>query len=446
MASCCGSCSTSISCIVANCGWIRSISSASASACGTGQVCTFRDCLGMFIAIAPDGGLFPCQRFCAHPEWRMGMLADHPTLFTLLASPVARRFAAREARVSEDCAKCAHLDYCRGGCPYNAWAGGHANACATRCAQRIAKSSTNCNRVWPPRWPPPPTSTPSPRNRGMARAIHCCAPARYSELVREGPRPYQIARTARRIVAAVELARGPDLPAVAARLVAMGVARTQESGERSLAALQRDLQPQPGRLNNLYLHLTFRCQLECTHCYARADAHGHQQPDMPVTAISQLLREAKDCGFRQIILTGGEPLIHHDRPALLSALTAARAWASPMNLVLRTNFALPLTPAELRQLVQAVDQVVVSVDGDEASHDARRGAGSYAATLRNLEAYAELASTVPNAAELSLAAVLSAADLRRSRRRQRPRPRPTPRYPPYTLQTAAAAGTRRRLG
>lgn len=382
-----------------------------ASVCGKGQVCTFRDCLGMFVAIAPDGSLYPCQRFCGHQEWRLGTLTDHPTLSELLTSPVARSFADRDARVSAECANCTHLDYCRGGCPYNAWAGGHAarvrdplctayreffDDLQQRFATEMA-SPANLDAVAAKPW------------NGQGHPLLRCGPL--SDLVREGPRPPQIARTARRIVAAVELARGPDLPSVAARLVEMGIARTQETGERSLSGLRRDLQPQTGCFNNLYLHLTFRCQLECTHCYARADARGRQQPDMPVNTVERLLREAKEAGFRQVVLTGGEPLIHHDRPALLDILAAARTWTAPMNLALRTNLALPLASVELRRVAQAVDQVVVSVDGDKAMHDARRGAGSYAATLSNLDAYAALAATVPGAGELSFAAVMHVADI-----------------------------------
>jgi uncharacterized protein len=81
-----------------------------------------------------------------------------------------------------------------------------------------------------------------------------------------------------------------------------------------------------------------------------------------------------------------------------------------MNLVLRTNLALPLSSEELEQVARAFDQVVVSVDGDEAAHDARRGAGSYAAALRNLESYAAIAKAAPRSGELSLAAVLRATD------------------------------------
>ena len=235
------------------------------------------------------------------------------------------------------------------------------------------------------------------------------------DLVREGPHPRDIARTARRIVAGVELARDPDTPTVADRLVRMGIGRTQRSAQASLLALRADLQPKPGILNNLYLHVTFRCQLHCTHCYAHAGADGHDQPDMPVEAFVQLVREAKAAGFRQVVITGGEPLVHHDRDELLPQLAACRAWAAPMNLVLRTNLAMPLSRAELRCVAAATDQVVVSVDGTKETHDARRGRGSYAAVVSNLEPYVdianELASRGQEPADLSLACVMRSCDI-----------------------------------
>ena len=90
------------------------------------------------------------------------------------------------------------------------------------------------------------------------------------ELVREGSHPSQIARTAKRIIAAVELGKGPDIPTVGTRLVQMGICRTQQSAEASLNHLWQQLHPEKVRLNNLYLHVTFDCQLRCTHCYACA--------------------------------------------------------------------------------------------------------------------------------------------------------------------------------
>ena len=62
------------------------------------------------------------------------------------------------------------------------------------------------------------------------------------ELVRQGPHPSHAARTAKRIVAAVELARGPDLDAVADRLVKMRICRNRESAIVSLAGLRQRMQ------------------------------------------------------------------------------------------------------------------------------------------------------------------------------------------------------------
>lgn len=99
-----------------------------------GKVCTFRDCLGMFLAIDPHGGIYPCQRFCGMTAYRLGNLADHPTLSDLLSSPMASRMAERQAKVREACGECEHLDYCLAGCPYNAWAGNLAGVKEPYCA------------------------------------------------------------------------------------------------------------------------------------------------------------------------------------------------------------------------------------------------------------------------------------------------------------------------
>lgn len=105
-----------------------------------------------------------------------------------------------------------------------------------------------------------------------------------------------------------------------------------------------------------------------------------------------------------------------------------------MNLVLRTNFAMPLNDDDLRLIASAFDQVVASVDGTESTHDARRGQGTHAAIVRNLENYQRIARRSPeNAgngssetrrspplydeldalpyAELSLGCVMPAADI-----------------------------------
>ena len=39
---------------------------------GQGGLCTFSDCLGGYLTIASDGGIFSCNRFTYHPQWRLG--------------------------------------------------------------------------------------------------------------------------------------------------------------------------------------------------------------------------------------------------------------------------------------------------------------------------------------------------------------------------------------
>lgn len=42
-----------------------------------------------------------------------------------MASPVAKRMEGRQESVRLACEGCDDLDICKGGCPYNAWAGGN---------------------------------------------------------------------------------------------------------------------------------------------------------------------------------------------------------------------------------------------------------------------------------------------------------------------------------
>jgi uncharacterized protein len=87
---------------------------------GHGGICTFGDCLGEYLAVAPDGDIYSCQRFIGMTEYRLGNVHDGPTMETLAALHAWRMFKARQDRIAEACGDCAHLSFCRGGCPYNA--------------------------------------------------------------------------------------------------------------------------------------------------------------------------------------------------------------------------------------------------------------------------------------------------------------------------------------
>lgn len=43
---------------------------------GQGGLCTFSDCLGKYLAVDPEGWIYPCQRLAGSPAWRIGNVHD----------------------------------------------------------------------------------------------------------------------------------------------------------------------------------------------------------------------------------------------------------------------------------------------------------------------------------------------------------------------------------
>src|SRR5436190_4141572 len=65
----------------------------------------------------------------------------------------------------------------------------------------------------------------------------------------------------------------------------------------------------------LHLHPTRRCNLACAHCYASSSPHASDE--LPLELLSACLAEAADLGYRQLALSGGEPLLYPDLDELL---------------------------------------------------------------------------------------------------------------------------------
>ncbi|OPY21942.1 MAG: pyrroloquinoline quinone biosynthesis protein PqqE [Methanomethylovorans sp. PtaU1.Bin093] len=87
---------------------------------GKGAVCTFVDCMGDVLAVGPDGGIYPCYRFVGMPEYVMGNVYDRPGIEELAQSDAWKLMFNYKEYVDQHCKDCAHIKYCRGGCPYNA--------------------------------------------------------------------------------------------------------------------------------------------------------------------------------------------------------------------------------------------------------------------------------------------------------------------------------------
>ncbi|RAP53403.1 MAG: putative peptide-modifying radical SAM enzyme [Methanosphaera sp. rholeuAM270] len=87
-----------------------------------GFVCTFVDCMDSTFAVGPEGKIYPCYRFVDMPEYELGDVKDKPSFEDLMNTKAEKLLHDYKDFVDEDCRECKHIDYCRGGCPYNALA------------------------------------------------------------------------------------------------------------------------------------------------------------------------------------------------------------------------------------------------------------------------------------------------------------------------------------
>lgn len=357
-----------------------------AVASGRASLCTFNDCLGKYLAVDPEGWIFPCQRFAGIAPYRVGHVGDRPSMADLAQSPFWQTLAARQARVEDACGDCPYLAVCQGGCPYHVMAanGGRLDGDPREplCPAYRQVFSMITDQALEAVFSPNNLDSVVEHGAERRGLLHT---GRLSQIMRDCPHPKELARRARKMVAAAALGMA-DTPQGALHLLTKaGVVTQPERAQHSLDSLRQELDSQPGQgLANAYLHITDRCNLHCSHCYAEAGPEGGQS--MPLEAILRLVRYCAEGGFSKCVITGGEPLTHPQADALLAGLAEQHESLGPMKIVLRSNLAVALDPHRLELIGNAVHQVVVSVDGGPDFHDARRGAGSYARTLANLEA------------------------------------------------------------
>lgn len=134
---------------------------------------------------------------------------------------------------------------------------------------------------------------------------------------------------------------------------------------------------------HVVLIITNRCNLRCLHCSSSA---GEAAPgELSQDELERILEELAELGVVDVAFSGGEPLMTHHLPALIS-----RARALGMRVGTSTNGA-PLTDRRVEQLRSAgLSRLQVSLDGLEDAHDHIRGKGSFdhavAAIRRSLAA------------------------------------------------------------
>lgn len=123
----------------------------------------------------------------------------------------------------------------------------------------------------------------------------------------------------------------------------------------------------------LIASITNNCNLFCTGCYARANHTCHEQKNMRQLSEQdwvRIFREAEELGISFILLAGGEPLMRHE------IIAGAGEIHNVLFPVFTNGTLLNEDYIELfdnkRNLVP-----ILSIEGDEAATDLRRGEGVY---------------------------------------------------------------------
>ena len=126
-------------------------------------------------------------------------------------------------------------------------------------------------------------------------------------------------------------------------------------------------------LVNLIISVTDRCDASCKYC----GIPKRGLKELSLERIITLLDEFKKMGGSRVALWGGEPLVREDI-SLIIKKCKERGFLTSLD---TNGHLIPLFIDSLREL----DVCVVSLDGDEKSHDASRGKGSYAKTITGIE-------------------------------------------------------------
>jgi Fe-coproporphyrin III synthase len=128
----------------------------------------------------------------------------------------------------------------------------------------------------------------------------------------------------------------------------------------------------------LQVHPSRRCNLTCAHCYSSSGPG--QREELHIELLSLCLEDAVALGYRQLAVSGGEPLLYGSLVPLLS-----KARSLGMVTTITTNGMLA-TRTRWAALASLIDVVAISIDGRPEGHDAiRRCDGAFARTVENLE-------------------------------------------------------------
>jgi len=129
----------------------------------------------------------------------------------------------------------------------------------------------------------------------------------------------------------------------------------------------------------LSIEVTTLCNSACSHCFVRAAIK--KPASLPLNTVKNIISEGHDLGYRNLHLTGGEPLLWD---GLFKAIDSA-VDLGYQSIFLNTNGTL-LTEEVAGRLGSYKDlKISVSLEGREPLHDRVRGKGSHIKAVKGIE-------------------------------------------------------------
>ena len=161
----------------------------------------------------------------------------------------------------------------------------------------------------------------------------------------------------------------------------------------------------------LWLYTNYDCNLSCDYCCVVAGPRADPRR-LSDERIRSLVDQAVTHRLDAVFLTGGEPTLRPDLPAIIEYIT------DRLPLTLLTNAMLLRGPRweRLRPLIEDGRSIAFQVSLDSATperHDAHRGAGAHAGALRGIRTLIAAGARVRLAASLPEAALAEIPDLHR---------------------------------
>ncbi|TNE36907.1 MAG: radical SAM protein [Alphaproteobacteria bacterium] len=142
------------------------------------------------------------------------------------------------------------------------------------------------------------------------------------------------------------------------------------------------------RLDTLWLNTGTQCNITCAHCYIESSPTNDALSYLTLAETAPFLDEALAMGTREIGLTGGEPFLNPETPAIIEA-----ALAQGFEVLVLTNAMRPMMRPKVQDALKALLQAYgekltlrISLDHYTAAHhDEERGVGSFKSALEGLK-------------------------------------------------------------